>query len=92
MIGDRISFLRLLRRMKQAELARLVNISTSRLSRLENNHLKPAFHEVELMAKALQCNLEDFAEPGPHGHTVQVTFYSKPLPTPMGPEPPRAEP
>lgn len=59
-LGTNIKTMRIVRKIKQKELARKVGITQNYLSMVENNAKKPSLSLIERLARALEIPLHHF--------------------------------
>ncbi|NOT37719.1 MAG: helix-turn-helix transcriptional regulator [Saprospiraceae bacterium] len=59
-VGERFCLLRKIKGRKQEELARILNIDTKTLSKIENNEVQPKVDLIEKFVAAINISIEDF--------------------------------
>jgi transcriptional regulator with XRE-family HTH domain len=59
-LGRRIYEIRQAKELTQAQISKKTGLAVSYLSRIENDHLEPAFSTLQKIADALEVNLVDF--------------------------------
>lgn len=60
MDGDKIRIMRATKRISQQELADMANVQRSYLSQIESNKRNPSVAVLAKIAKALDCNINEF--------------------------------
>ena len=71
-IGDRIRQIRKDKGMSQDTLSKLTGIPRMTIVRIENSQQKPRLDKLTPIAKALECDVEDFNEDGGVSRWVAV--------------------
>jgi len=77
LIGGKITEVRLLKKMTQAQLAEKVNVSVETISRMERGVAFPSLKTMDKIANALNVALKDFFDFGDNNVKVKDKAYER---------------
>lgn len=77
--GQRLKLIRKAKKISQADLAKLCNLTQQSISFIENDVNSPTVYTAQKIAEALGCSLSDLAEPPPQIYETVLTEREREL-------------